>query len=114
MQQVSANVSVITHPLAQAALTTLRYKHTTRADFVRATKALARFLAVEATRNLPTQPTPVSTVLGETEGCLFDETRVLLAPIMRAGIALLGALDEFVPGAQVQFIGMARDEETAE
>ena len=38
----------------------------------------------------------------------------MLVPVLRAGLALLPAFTTTVPGAPVAFIGIARDEETAQ
>lgn len=38
----------------------------------------------------------------------------MLVPVLRAGLALLPAFTSAIPGAPVAFIGIARDEETAQ
>jgi uracil phosphoribosyltransferase len=38
---------------------------------------------------------------------------VIFVPVLRAGLALLDAMSDMVPGSRVGFVGLERDEETA-
>jgi uracil phosphoribosyltransferase len=67
---------------------------------------------VEATRDLPTYPYPVTTPLEETEGALWAKELTII-PIIRAGISMVDPAIDLFPGAAVGFVGLERDEETA-
>lgn len=99
------------HPVVIDRLTRLRDAHTSPADFRTAMKSLAPFLVYEAARGLETQELRVDTPIGPAVGAMLKR-RVVLFPILRAGLGLLeGALEVF-PEARVGLIGAYRDETT--
>ncbi len=99
------------HPVVADRLTTLRDAQTSPPDFRTAMKSLAPFLVYEAARGLETNRIEVQTPIGTAAGTRLKR-RVVLFPILRAGLGLLeGALEVF-PEASVGFIGAYRDEET--
>jgi len=63
-------------------------------------------------RDLPTQPRRVVTPLEETETRRLA-LPVIFVPVLRSGLALLDAMNNFLPGSKVGFVGMERDEDTA-
>ena len=79
-------------------LVTLRDRSTGTADFRRTSDELAGVLCAETLERL--------------QGTGTDG--LMLVPVLRAGLALLPAFTAAVPGAPVAFIGIARDEETAQ
>jgi uracil phosphoribosyltransferase len=107
------NVNVINHPLAQQKLARLRDCATNQADFRRLLGDVALFLAYEATRDLATKPTVVETPLAQCKGRALKH-KILLVPILRAGLGMLDAALRIIPEAQTGFIGLKRDESTLE
>ena len=107
------NVNVINHPLAQQKLARLRDCATDQADFRRLLGDVAPFLAYEATRDLATKPTVVETPLAQCKGRALKH-KILLVPILRAGLGMLDAALRIIPEAQTGFIGLKRDESTLE
>ena len=93
-------------------LTTLRQVSTTPLLFRQASQSLARLLAAEAAQSLPLHSVKIQTPLGPTSGSHLSE-RVILVPILRAGLALLGSFEELFADAAIGFFGMRRDEKTA-
>ena len=69
-------------------------------------------LAAEALRSLPVRPATVQSPLGEASGHRVA-TDVVVVPVLRAGLGMLDAVLELVPGARVGHIGLQRDEMTA-
>lgn len=69
-------------------------------------------LAAEALRTLPTRSATVVTPLGDAAGQRLAAD-VVVVPVLRAGLGMLDAILELVPGARVGHIGLQRDEETA-
>jgi uracil phosphoribosyltransferase len=94
---------------------TLRDRDTGAELFRRALKELGLFLAVEATRHLATKETTVITPLEvEARAEEVDSARCLLVPILRAGLGFVDSFLEFLPGARVAHVGVARDHDTLE
>lgn len=69
-------------------------------------------LAAEATRDLPTRAVTVRTPLGLADGRQVA-VDVVVVPVLRAGLGMLDAVLELMPGARVGHIGLQRDELTA-
>ncbi len=93
-------------------LTILRQASTPPSLFRQASHSLARLLAAEAAQRLPLQSVKVQTPLTTAQGSVLTH-RVILVPILRAGLALLPAFAEVFWGAPIGFFGMRRDEKTA-
>lgn len=106
-------ITVVDHPLARQALTTLRDRDTVRTAFRTAMDDLAGLLVYEATRTLPVESFEVQTPLVATTGVRVAEPPMIV-PILRAGLGLLPGALRFLPDAPTGFIGVARNEETLE
>lgn len=105
-------LTVLDHALAAHILTRLRDHSTPPEAYRPLTRALTQILVTEATRALPTRTISVRTPLEETEGVALD-TQIVAVPVLRAGLGMLDAVLELLPGATVGYVGMARDEATA-
>jgi len=108
---IMSAVTVITHPLVQHNLTRLRDKRTEPQEFRRAMAEITSLLVYEATRSLGVRQEPVATPLETTTGVRL-EREIVLVPILRAGIGMLGSILELIPHARVGFIGLKREEST--
>ena len=107
------NLHVVNGPLSRNKLAVLRDERTRTPDFRQAMKELALIMVAEATGNMPTRQVQIRTPLTRTE---VEELSgpVCLVPVLRAGLGMLdGALD-LLPTATVGFMGLQRDEETAQ
>ena len=93
-------------------LTKLRNKNTSIVEFRLAAQEIAELLAAEASICVPSKRTRVETTLAYAEGAL-QEGRVVLVPILRAGLTLLPAFLKLFPDAPIGLFGIRRDEETA-
>lgn len=103
---------IVDHPLVHEIMTRLRDRETSSDDYRALTYRISSFLVAEATRDLPTRETPVTTPLEATTGRQLA-TRVVAVPILRAGLGMLQAFVDLVPGTEVGYFGLERDEETA-
>ena len=106
------SVHVVEHPLVHDALITLRDARTAPEVFRRMAVRISLLLAAEATRDLPASPVTVQTPLGPAEGRRVSAD-VVVVPVLRAGLGMLDAILELIPGARVGHIGLQRDESTA-
>ncbi|MEA2433821.1 MAG: uracil phosphoribosyltransferase [Actinomycetota bacterium] len=68
---------------------------------------------LEATKDLATRETTVTTPLEETTGRVLAEPMVAV-PILRAGLGMLDAVVELFPEVRVGYLGLERDEATFE
>ena len=107
------DIIVVDHPLVGDRLRTLRDSATDTAGFRAAMDALGTMLCYEAFRSVPTVEVPVTTPVTDTTGVAVDGVP-LIVPVLRAGLGLLDPATRLLPGAQVGFIGLARDEESHE
>ena len=107
------NLHVVDGPLSQHKLAVLRDERTRTPEFRQALKELALIMVAEATRGMPTSPTQIRTPLTQTE---VEEISgpVCLVPVLRAGLGMLDGALALLPEATVGFMGLFRDEETAE
>jgi uracil phosphoribosyltransferase len=103
--------TVVDHPLASHLLLALRDQFTEPQQFRALTKRLTTVLMVEATRDLPTRTSLVTTPLEEAEGRTLAEPLVAV-PILRAGLGMLDAVVELFPHVRVGYLGLERDEAT--
>jgi uracil phosphoribosyltransferase len=105
-------VHIVNHPLVHDALVTLRRKQTAPEEFRRAATRISVLLAAEALRDVPSSDTTIDTPLGPAAGRRLGSD-VVVVPVLRAGLGMLDAVLELVPGARVGHIGLQRDEMTA-
>jgi uracil phosphoribosyltransferase len=99
--------------MKESLIAQLRDKTTSRAEYRNTTEKLGWVLAAEAADLLEQEERIVQTPLAPATGS-FVKNSVVLIPILRAGAALLPSFMHFFDQARVGFLGMKRDEETAE
>ena len=107
------DVRVVDHPLAAARLTTLRDERTGNAGFRSALRDLTLMLVYEATRDAERAAVTIRTPLAETVGSRLARPP-LLVPVLRAGLGMVEQAHALIPEAHVGFVGIARNEETAQ
>jgi uracil phosphoribosyltransferase len=107
------NLHVVDGPLSRNKLAVLRDERSRTPDFRQAMKELALIMVAEATGNMPTRQVQIRTPLTETE---VEEISgpVCLVPVLRAGLGMLDGALALLPTATVGFMGLQRDEETAQ
>ncbi|MDO8584547.1 MAG: uracil phosphoribosyltransferase [bacterium] len=94
-------------------LTILRDKETKTAEFRWAAHGLARLLIPKVVAKLPMKSRAIETPIGAAQGAYVTDD-VMGVPILRAGTAFVPALMDVLPGVPIGYLGMARDEKTAE
>jgi uracil phosphoribosyltransferase len=107
------NLRIVDGPLSRHKLAVLRDERTPTPEFRQAMKELALIMVAEATRAMPTRPARIRTPLAETE---VEEISgpVCLVPVLRAGLGMLDGALALLPKATVGFMGLFRDEVTAQ
>jgi uracil phosphoribosyltransferase len=104
-------VTVITHPLVQHNLTRVRDRNTEPQEFRRLLGEIASLMIYEATRSLRVKKITVRTPLENATGSTL-EREIVLVPVLRAGLGMLGSIMDIIPHARVGFIGLKREEST--
>jgi uracil phosphoribosyltransferase len=112
-EAVPANLHVVDGPLVRQKLKVLRDETTRTPEFRQAMKELTLILVAAATHAMPTNTVRVRTPLAETEVEELSDP-VCLVPVLRAGLGMLEGALALLPEATVGFMGLQRDEETAE
>ncbi len=102
----------IKHSIIQDCLTRLRDRRTGPVEFRQHLKRIAKLLTYEAVRDLPLKKIKVETPLAGTEGTVLADPRLVVVPVLRAGLGMLEAVFDLLPFAIVGIIGLYRDEET--
>ncbi len=106
--------TVLNHPLVSHRVTLMRDHETPPKLFRELVNEITTFLAYEALRDIRTRQVDVVTPVAKTKGERVDEPRIILVPILRAGMGMLDAMLDVLPYAKVGVLGMQRNEETAE
>jgi uracil phosphoribosyltransferase len=106
------NLTVLDHPLIQHKLTILRDRRTSTRDFSDLADEIAMLMAYEVTKDLPLEPLEVETPLERMTGAQVAGKKLVLVPILRAGLGMVNGIRRLVPSARVGHIGLYRDEQT--
>lgn len=104
-------VTVVDHSILKKELTILRNRETKPESFRISLKRIALILASESTKNLTLNKFEVNTPLEMTDGFELSQ-KIVLVPILRAGLSLVEGFLAVLPYAQVGHIGLQRNEET--
>ena len=104
--------TVLSHPLVKHRVTLMRDQETPSKIFRELVNEITTFLAYEALRDIRTVKVPVTTPVAATIGDHIND-RVVIVPILRAGMGMLDAMLDVLPKAIVGVLGMQRNEETA-
>lgn len=105
-------VTVVNHPLVQHKLTLMRDKNRSTTNFRQLLNEIGMLIAYEVTRDLPIELVEVETPLEKTMQPMIAGKKLVLAPILRAGMGFLDGMLTLVPSARVAHIGLYRDPET--
>lgn len=107
-------VTVIDHPMVQHKLSKLRAKDTSSKDFRQLVRELAMFEGYEATRDLALEGVEVETPICTATCKQVAGKKMVIVPILRAGLGMVDGLQELMPSTFVGHLGMYRDPETHE
>ena len=103
----------ISHPLKDHYLTNLRDKNTDFDTFRTSASKLSYFLVVEATKHLTTSEIEINTPLTKTKGVQIENNSVAIS-VLRAGLGLMDGVQQLIPNISFGYIGVQRNENTAE
>ncbi|HEY0148140.1 MAG TPA: uracil phosphoribosyltransferase [Allosphingosinicella sp.] len=102
-------LTIVSHPLVQHKLTILRDRSSSILLFRTVVREMATLLCYEVTRDLPTDLVDVETPVATTQAPAIAGKKLVIAPILRAGLAMAEGMLDLVPSARVAHIGLYRD-----
>ena len=103
---------VLDHPLIQHKLTIIRRKETGSNEFRRVVGEIAGLMTYEITRDLPLEQIEIETPVAKTKANVIAGKKMVVVPILRAGLGMVDGILQMIPSARIGHIGIFRDEET--
>lgn len=107
-------VTLVDHPLVQHKLSILRDERTGTKQFRDLISELALFEGYEATRDLALEDVEVETPICKTTCKQVSGKKMVIVPILRAGLGMVEGVQELMPSTFVGHLGMYRDPDTHE
>ena len=105
---------IIDHPLVQHKLSIMRDKETSTMKFRELLQEIAMLMGYEITRDLPLTYEDIETPLMPMRAPKIAGKKVVIVPILRAGLGMVDGLMKLMPSARIGHIGLYRDEETSQ
>jgi uracil phosphoribosyltransferase len=103
----------INHPCVQHKLSLIRDIDTGHKKFRELATEITMFICYEALKEVRVEDVTVRTPIAEAR-CRKIAEDIVVVPILRAGVGMLEGILDLVPTARVGFLGMYRNEETAQ
>ena len=109
-------LTIVKHPLIDVKLAMMRDEKTEAKEFREELEEIASLMSFEVFKDLETYSSDVliTTPTGVTIHKTKLENKIILAPILRAGIGMVDGVRNMIPTARIGHIGMYRDEKTLE
>jgi uracil phosphoribosyltransferase len=98
--------------MVQHKLTIMRKKETGTREFRELLKEIGMLMGYEVTRDFPLVPVQIETPMQTMVAHEIAGKKVVVVPILRAGLGMVDGLLTLIPAAKVGHIGMYRDETT--
>lgn len=105
---------VLKHPLIDHKIALLKDKNTGTKQFRELVDEIAMIMAVEVTKDLKLKEENIETPLTETKVEIIDGKKLVLVPILRAGIGMVEGFLQIMPNVKVGHVGLYRDPKTLE
>ncbi|NDE85814.1 MAG: uracil phosphoribosyltransferase, partial [Verrucomicrobia bacterium] len=96
---MSRNFHLIRHPVVQHKLTLMRQKGTSVTEFRALAGEVAMLMSYEVTRNLPLTRKKIMTPMESMSAPVLKGEKMVLVPILRAGMGLLDGMLTLFPSA---------------
>ena len=106
------SIHVSSHPLVQHKLTKMRDKETSSTNFRRLLREIGLLLGYDATKDLPLVREHIEMPIEGMDAPLLDGKKLVIVPILRAGLCLAEGLLDLMPLARMGHVGLYRDPRT--
>ena len=103
---------IIDHPLVQHKLSIMRDKKTSTMKFRDLLQEISMLMGYEITRDFPLTYEDIETPLMPMKAPKIAGKKVVIVPILRAGLGMVDGLMRLMPSARIGHIGLYRDEVT--
>ncbi len=108
------NFTLVRHPLIQHKVTHIRDKRTSKKVFKELVNEVAMLMVYSMTEDLPLEYVDIDTPICAMKSPVVAGKKIVLVPILRAGIGMVDGILNLIPSARVGHIGIYRDEHTLE
>ena len=106
------NLTVLDHPLIKHKITYIKDKNTQTKEFRELVEEISMLMAYEVTRDLPLEEIDIESPLIPTKSQVISGKKLVIVPILRAGIGMVDGMLNMIPAAKVGHVGLYRDPET--
>lgn len=103
---------IVNHPLVLHKLSIMRNKETSTMKFRELLQEISMLMGYEITRDFPLTYEDIETPLMPMKAPKIAGKKVVIVPILRAGLGMVDGLMKLMPSARIGHIGLYRDEET--
>ena len=107
-------LTIVSHPLVQHKLTLLRDRNSSIQLFRAVVRETATLLCYEVTRDLALETVRIETPIAATDAPMLAGKKLVIAPILRAGLQMAEGMLDLLPSARLAHIGLYRDPMTLE
>ena len=107
-----STLEVVRHPLIEHRLSFLRDKRTGTAEFRQNLEQVTLLMTCHVTWGLGREEVAIDTPLESTRVRRIREDRIVVVPILRAGLGMVEGVTKLIPGVRVGHLGFYRNEET--
>jgi uracil phosphoribosyltransferase len=102
-------LTIVSHPLVQHKLTLLRDRNSSIQLFRAVVRETAALLCYEVTRDLPLETARIETPITTTDSPVLAGKKLVIAPILRAGLQMAEGMLDLLPSARLAHVGLYRD-----
>lgn len=102
------------HALIRHKIDMMRSKDTNSSEFRRLAEEVTTLICCEAMQKLEMEEYVIETPICKTVGKKIAGKKLVVVPILRAGLGMETAIKAVVPKSRTGFVGLYRDEETLE
>lgn len=108
------NLYKIDHSLIKHKMSLLRKQETSTIEFRRLVKEISMLMCYEVTKELELEDQEIQTPLTKTLAPFLKGQKVVIVPILRAGLGMVDGILEMLPSSRVGHVGIQRNETTLE
>ena len=102
-------LTIVSHPLVQHKLTLLRDRNSSIQLFRSVVRETATLLCYEVTRDLALETVSIETPIAKTDAPMLAGKKLVIAPILRAGLQMAEGMLDLLPSARLAHVGLYRD-----
>jgi len=112
LNKSTMKITEVKHPLVQHKLGLMRASDVSTQNFRELASEVASLLTYVATDDLETEKITIDGWCGSVEVEQIKGKKIMIVPILRAGLGMMDGVLENIPNARIGVVGIYRDEET--